>query len=314
MLKTIEDNANNIEWIKNLLNLGFSLNSDLGNNHNLAELILLKTEKKEVVDYVFNKYLSEMSFLDKKSINDNMINLKFIYECMLCDNKMILFSAFNQYLHVYPEVKESFFNMKKCYFSSLLLKGINTETDRDSLTFCLDIIMKEGDSHKEKESWEPKIVSFIQENIEKNEFLNKILCDVYIKNSIGKEVREPLNLTKMISKLYFSLPEESSNLFVSKTLPKLIESLTENKNIRGLNYDSMIEPDLEILLRLQLKNIIEKGLFSPEYKDYLEMLEYRERSTETHAQIEKFKIYTESKLLKDVLKDSVKSANKVNRI
>lgn len=314
MFETIESHADNIEWIKSFRNMGFSFNSDLSNNHNLAELILLKTQNSEVMDYVFDEYLKEMSFMSKKEIMDNTINLKFIYECILTENNIALFECFIEKMKKYEEVNNSFFSLKRSYFSSVLLNDIDLKDDKEKGVFLLDMIMKEGDTHKAKESWDSKFVTLAEELFDRHEIFMDIATDTYISNleHDKKRVREPLNLNKMLNKLFFNMEEKFSQQFISKTLSALINKLEDNDSGIGVVYESYIEDDSETLLVDMLKMIMEKDIFNKDYKQYIDTFIRKNRAEDVNVVIEQFVVYSESKLLRNELNKSVDSSIKIN--
>jgi len=318
IFEKIESESNNIEWIKSLRQMGFTFNLDLSNNHNLAELILLKTENREVMNYVFEDYLKEMSFLSKKEIMDNTVNIKFIYECILTENNIPLFECFIENIKKYEEVNNNFFSLKKSYFSSMLLKDVDLKSDSEKSIFLLDMIMKEGEINKVKESWNSNFIKLCEELFGRHKVFMEIITDTYIANLYNntKTVREPLNLNKMLNKLFFNMDENFSQQFISKTLGVLIDELKDNSSGVGIVYESYLEENSEVLLIDMLKMIIEKNIFNEDYKQHIDTLVRKNRSEEVHEIIEQFVIYSESKLLRNQLSESVDSSSRqsLNRI
>lgn len=318
IFEKIESESNNIEWIKSLRQLGFTFNLDLSNDHNLAELILLKTESREVMDYVFEEYLKEMSFMSKKEIMDNTVNLKFIYECIVSENNIPLFECFIENIKKYEEINNIFFSLKKTYFSSLLLKDIDLKNDKEKGIFLMDMIMKEGDVHRNKESWNSKFITLAEELFEKHEIFMDIATDTYILNleHDKKRVREPLNLNKMLNKLFFNMEEKFSQQFISKTLSALVDKFEDNDSGIGIVYPSYIEDDSEALLVDMLKMIMEKDIFNKNYQQYIDAFARKNRAEDVNEVIEQFVIYSESKLLRNQLSESVDNSSKrtLNRI
>lgn len=318
IFEKIESESNNIEWIKSLRQMGFAFNLDLSNNHNLAELILLKTENREVMNYVFEDYLKEMSFLSKKEIMDNTVNIKFIYECILTENNIPLFECFIENIKKYEEVNNNFFSLKKSYFSSMLLKDVDLKSDSEKSIFLLDMIMKEGEINKVKESWNSNFIKLCEELFGRHKVFMEIITDTYIANLYNntKTVREPLNLNKMLNKLFFNMDENFSQQFISKTLGILIDELKDNSSGVGIVYESYLEENSEVLLIDMLKMIIEKNIFNEDYKQHIDTLVRKNRSEEVHEVIEQFVIYSESKLLRNQLSESVDNSSRqiLNRI
>lgn len=314
LFERIESEADNIDWIRSFRNMGFNFNSDLSNGHNLAELILLKTENREVMDYVLDEYLKEMSLMSPKEITDNTINLKFIYECMLTENNIPLFECFIENIKKYEEINNIFFSLKKTYFSSLLLKDIDLKDDKEKGIFLMDMIMKEGDVHRNKESWNSKFITLAEELFEKHEIFMDIATDTYILNleHDKKRVREPLNLNKMLNKLFFNMEEKFSQQFISKTLSALVDKFEDNDSGIGIVYPSYIEDDSEALLVDMLKMIMEKDIFNKNYQQYIDAFARKNRAEDVNAVIEQFVVYSESKLLRNELNESVDNNSKIN--